>query len=278
MPTGNFGDVLAGYFAKHMGLPMEKLVVATNSNDILDRFWKSGYYEKKPVHEKQANGGFPEDGVKAHEEGAKETLSPAMDILVSSNFERLLWFLAYQVYGQGIVAEKRKIAGLRVRGWLDELKTNGGFGVDPTLLDAAKAEFVSQRVSDEETLQTIASVYSHKSPAATSEASSGTSGTASHGKYILDPHSAIGVHAAYTSLLGLPDIPHVALATAHPAKFSAAVEEALKDEPKFKFEDLLPNQFQGLDKLERRVTLIGKGAGLGELRNEIRARVPASAL
>ncbi|SLM38814.1 threonine synthase [Lasallia pustulata] len=90
VPTGNFRDVLAGYFAKKMGLPIEKLVVATNENDILDWFWKSGYYEKKAVHGKEAEGGLPEDGVKAHEEGVREALSPAMDILVSSNFERLL--------------------------------------------------------------------------------------------------------------------------------------------------------------------------------------------
>lgn len=278
VPTGNFGDVLAGYFAKQMGLPTEKFVIATNSNDILDRFCKSGYYEKKPVHGHQANGGFPEDGSKAHEDGVKETLSPAMDILVSSNFERLLWFLAYQVYGKGTVAEKREIAGLKVKGWLDELKTNGGFGVEPALLDAAKAEFVSQRVSDEETLNAIASVYSRKSPAATSEASSGTSGTAKHGKYILDPHSAIGVHAAYKSLENIPDVPHIALATAHPAKFSNAVEKALKHEQEFKFDDLLPEQLRGREQSQRRMTLISKDAGLEGLRREIRARVPASGL
>ena len=84
VPTGNFGDVLAGFFAKRMGLPIEKLVIATNENDILHRFWRSGYYEKKPVHGAEAaNGGFPEDGVRAHEDGVRETLSPAMDILVS---------------------------------------------------------------------------------------------------------------------------------------------------------------------------------------------------
>jgi threonine synthase len=98
VPTGNFGDILAGFFAKRMGLPAEKLVIATNSNDILHRFWESGRYEKNPVHGKEAQGGIPEDGAKAHEGGVKETLSPAMDILVSSNFERLLWFLAYDVY------------------------------------------------------------------------------------------------------------------------------------------------------------------------------------
>ena len=67
MPTGNFGDILAGFFAKRMGLPAEKLVIATNENDILHRFWETGKYEKKPVHGKKAEGGIPEDGAKAHE-------------------------------------------------------------------------------------------------------------------------------------------------------------------------------------------------------------------
>ncbi|KAI9746278.1 MAG: rRNA (cytosine-C5-)-methyltransferase nop2, partial [Chaenotheca gracillima] len=69
VPTGNFGDVLAGWFAKRMGLPIERLVVATNANDILDRFWKTGRYEKQPVRGAEAQGGFTNDGVEAHADG-----------------------------------------------------------------------------------------------------------------------------------------------------------------------------------------------------------------
>ena len=92
VPTGNFGDILAGYYAKRMGLPIDKLIVATNSNDILARFWKSGAYEK--VDSSAGSGPTaPVEGASDGKQaigGVKETLSPAMDILVSSNFVRLL--------------------------------------------------------------------------------------------------------------------------------------------------------------------------------------------
>jgi threonine synthase len=78
VPTGNFGDILAGYFAKLLGLPADKLVVATNENDILGRFRKTGHYEKKAVHGAEADGGIAADGAKAHEDGVRETLSPAV--------------------------------------------------------------------------------------------------------------------------------------------------------------------------------------------------------
>ena len=127
VPTGNFGDILAGYFATRMGLPTDKLVVATNENDILHRFWQTGWYEKQPVHGKEAEGGIAADGAKAHEEGVKETLSPAMDILVSSNFERLLWFLAFETSKVEETNRRRMEAGEKVKGWVTQLNSNGGF-------------------------------------------------------------------------------------------------------------------------------------------------------
>ncbi|SLM35185.1 threonine synthase [Lasallia pustulata] len=275
VPTGNFGDVLAGYFGKKMGLPIEKLVVATNENDILDRFWKSGYYEKKAVHGKEAEGGLPEDGVKAHAEGVRETLSPAMDILVSSNFERLLWFLAYQVYGKGSTEEHRKIAGEQVRVWLNEMKAKDGFGVDDAILQAAKADFESERVSDKETVATIKHFYSSGTPA-TNRASNDTNGTSHQGGYILDPHSAVGIAASLRSIGRSPpssDTHHVSLATAHPAKFANAVDLALKHEKGFSFDAILPEQFVGLDEMEKRVRLVRKEAGIGGMRDIIREEV-----
>lgn len=272
VPTGNFGDVLAGYFAKKMGLPIDKLVVATNENDILDRFWKSGYYEKQAVHGKAAEGGIPADGAKAHEEGVRETLSPAMDILVSSNFERLLWILAHQVSGPGRASSHRQTAGDQVRVWLSDLKTNNGFGVDAALLRAAKADFESERVSDPDTIKTIKTFYTTPTPAATNGASAGT---AHQGGYILDPHSAVGVAASLRSMARSPssDLHHISLATAHPAKFAHAVDLALKGEEGFTFETILPEQFVGLDRMEKRVRFVRKGEGLAGMRAIVREEV-----
>ncbi|KAI4141989.1 MAG: hypothetical protein L6R39_005124, partial [Caloplaca ligustica] len=258
VPTGNFGDILAGYFAKRMGLPMSKLLIATNENDILHRFWQTGAYEKHGVHGAAAEGGLVEDGVKAHAKGVKETLSPAMDILVSSNFERLLWLIAYDVYGSDVedALERRQAAGSKVKEWQMDLKMNGGFSVEKEVLDAAKADFASERVSDAETVATIRDVYRWPN-------------TPSSKGYILDPHSAIGVTAALRSAKAAPSVHNVTLATAHPAKFSSAVEMALKEEDGFRFEDVLPSDFIGLEDLPRRLVHVQKSGGLDDLRKLI---------
>jgi threonine synthase len=247
VPTGNFGDILAGYFAKRMGLPVEKLVVATNENDILDRFWKTGRYEKKATHGEAAEGGIAADGAKAHEDGAKETLSPAMDILVSSNFERLLWFLAYEFASAAGMDEEwnKKQAGQEVESWLKQLKSSGGFAVHKDILTAASRDFESERVSDSQTLETIKSMYA--------------SGSSKAG-YVLDPHSAIGVAASFRSIQRAAGSHYISLATAHPAKFANAVDLALKDEKDFSFEKVLPEEFVGLESKERRVRNVEKSA------------------
>ena len=263
VPTGNFGDILAGFFAKRMGLPAEKLVIATNENDILHRFWESGKYEKKPVHGKEAQGGLVEDGVKAHESGVKETLSPAMDILVSSNFERLLWFLAYEVYSTNsdAVSQRRSQAGDHVRGWLNDLKSEGGFSVDSQVLKAAQADFASYRVSDEETIDTIKYVFN--APASKS--------------YVLDPHSAIGFAAALRSVevSKPPSTHHISLATAHPAKFANAVELALPEQKEYFQDNVLPVEFKGLEDKPRRVSLVKRADGWQGVRKVVIAEVEA---
>ncbi|POS86696.1 Tryptophan synthase beta subunit-like PLP-dependent enzyme, partial [Erysiphe pulchra] len=243
VPTGNFGDVLAGYFAKRMGLPIDKLLIATNENDILDRFWKTGKYEKKVFNGAQGQGGIAADGVKAHESGVKETMSPAMDILVSRINDD----------------DNKQQAGLEVKVWLEALKSNGGFQVPDHILHIAKRDFESEMISDSQTLETIKDFYSPVAQVANRES------------YTLDPHSAIGVA---TSLLSIQrnvsnEFHHVALATAHPAKFAHAVELALKDEKEFDFKSILPAQFIDLEKKEKRVQIVEKSAGWEGVRSII---------
>lgn len=201
-----------------------------------------------------------------------------MDILVSSNFERLLWFLAYQTRDGASIGEKRKYAGEKVRGWLNELKSNGGFGVEPVILQAARSDFESERISNKETVETIKRFYTASIP------SSVNGGTHSHHSedatvqeqgYILDPHSAIGVAASLHSIARArpPVMHHIALATAHPAKFANAVHLALHDEKGFSFDAILPEQFVGLEKKERRVRAVPREAGLEGMKKIIRDEV-----
>lgn len=130
-----------------MGLPMDKLVVATNSNDILARFWKTGRYERVELDPQAAtalaNGAS--DG-KQSAAAVKETLSPAMDILISSNFERLLWYLAYEAEG----GESMDAACTAVNGWMKGVKSDGRAEVPQTVLELARRDFTAERVSDDQ--------------------------------------------------------------------------------------------------------------------------------
>ncbi|KAG0165510.1 threonine synthase [Apophysomyces sp. BC1034] len=225
VPTGNFGDILAGFYAHKMGLPTHKLIVATNANDILYRFFETHAYEKQQT-----------------EEGSvKATLSPAMDILVSSNFERLLWYLAKEEKND------EDLAGQTVAKWMEELKTNGSFCVSNEVVLNARNVFDAAMVSDEETLETIRAFYQ---PSAANQT-----------PYVLDPHTSVGVTAAERiqkrdQLQAYPagQSIMISMATAHPAKFSDAVETALKSNEAFDFQkDVLPTEFIGLLEKERSV-------------------------
>ena len=169
VPTGNFGDVFAGYLAKKMGLPIERLVVATNQNDILHRALSSGEYA---TH------------------GVTPTISPSMDIQVSSNFERAL----FDAYGRD---------GAAVAQLMDELK-QGGFHISQGALEALRGDFASGRAAEDQTAVMIARARAEMGE-------------------LLCPHSAVGVHVAQDFLGATP---MVTLATAHPAKFPDAVEAA----------------------------------------------------
>ncbi|KKB11168.1 threonine synthase [Devosia geojensis] len=176
VPTGNFGDIFAGYCTKRMGLPIDKLVIATNANDILRRTLETGRYEMA---------------------GVTPTISPSMDIQISSNFERLL----YESLGRDHEILQRM---------MDGLKQSGGFGLPEDTLAAIRADFAAGTTNETETSRTINEVH----------ASSG---------YLLDPHTAVGVHVARAART--PGVPMVTLSTAHPAKFPAAVAAATGAEP-----------------------------------------------
>ena len=268
VPTGNFGDILAGYYARRMGLPIHKLVIATNDNDILHRFWRTGTYSKKSKPASEPHEGLKEDGAQAHSDGVKETYSPAMDILVSSNFERLLWHLTLE-YEEELNPQNRietsiRAAGAKINKWFMQLKTTGSFTVDPEILDKAQELFGTYRVSNAETVDAIREAYR---------------GTSIEKKsYVLDPHSAIGVAASLREIeamkkSGEAHVPVVSLATAHPAKFAGAVEMALEKEPGFKFEDVLPEQFVGLDQKEKRIIKVSASEGLAGIRSVITKEV-----
>ena len=171
VPTGNFGDIFAGYLAKKMGLPVAQLVIATNKNNVLHRVMSDAVYARTKLH---------------------QTLSPSMDISVSSNFERLLFDL-YESDGAKINALMQQ------------------FNSEPIILNKAamkkaRALFTSASIDDQATCDIIANTYK-------------TTG------YLLDPHSATGVGAARICSKD-QDQPMVILATAHPAKFPAAIEKA----------------------------------------------------
>ncbi|PTX56972.1 threonine synthase [Litoreibacter ponti] len=196
VPTGNFGDIFAGYIAKQMGLPIETLVIATNQNDILHRTLETGAYTT---------------------EGVKPSISPSMDIQVSSNFERAL-FYAYEQDGAAVAAE------------MDSLKATGEFKVSQGAYEALKSTYASGRVSEAQTSAMI------------------TRAQAEMGE-LLCPHSAVGVHVAEAHLGATP---MVTLATAHPAKFPAAVEAASGHHPA-----LPPRMADLFDKPERMTELPG---------------------
>ena len=181
VPSGNFGNVFSAYAAKALGLPIENLVVATNTNDILSRFFNSGKMEIKQV---------------------RPSLSPSMDIQVSSNFERLLFDLCGR-------------DGSLTNEIIENFRTNGYFDIEMELIAKRANIFSALSVDDETTLARMKNT--HKD---TGE--------------IIDPHSAVGLEAAHqirSSGFVSPEIPIISLACAHPAKFPDAVHRATGSYP-----------------------------------------------
>ncbi|KAK0538628.1 threonine synthase [Tilletia horrida] len=269
VPTGNFGDILAGYYAKRMGLPIKQLVVATNENDILQRFWATGRYEKQATDTDASAQTAPVQGSSdgAQVGGVKATLSPAMDILVSSNFERLLWDLAFststalQIGGDEGRKAAETEAGATLKQWMDELKKAGRMEVTSDQLELARRDFAAERVSDEQIKQTILRYYSKADPSASARKHAPS--------YLVDPHTAVGFEAADRLRSGskVQSSTHqVVLSTAHPAKFSDAVVSSLESAgADFDFErDVLPPEMHGLLEKERRVRDVRLADGQGD--------------
>ena len=176
VPTGNFGNVFAGWVAAQMGLPIAKFIVASNRNDILTRFFESGVMAR---------------------DGVNPSLSPSMDIQVSSNFERLLFEM--------LDRDGEKTAAL-----MAQFAQTGEFDVAPDVMDKMQSQFAAYRLDDSGTLAEIKRAKETYN-------------------MVLDPHSAVGLYGARMAradgLVG-DDVPVIALACAHPAKFPDAVAKA----------------------------------------------------
>jgi len=203
VPTGNFGNVFAGYAAKQMGVPIKRFVVASNSNDILARFFASGEMKMETV---------------------VPTISPSMDIQISSNFERLL----FDLLGRD---------GAAVADTLTKFRETGAFSVSEDAYQAARALFAGARYDDMETKQTIKDLHNQIG-------------------MLIDPHSAVGVAAA-RSTPETDGTPMVVLATAHPAKFPDAVEDASGVRP-----GLPPRVGDLFDREEKAVDIAGDLAAI----------------
>ena len=211
MPTGNFGNVFAGYVARRMGIPIDQLVIASNPNDILTRFFDTGAMTAKPV---------------------VPSISPSMDIQVSSNFERLL----FDVMERDGEAVGRAMEGFRA---------NGRLAIDDAQLGGLGELFEAGRPDDEATRRAIAATFDETGR-------------------LLDPHSAIGLAVGRTQRRD-SGTPMVALATAHPAKFPDAVEQATGVRP------ALPDRLADLFEREERFDTLAND--LGAVQDHIRARV-----
>ncbi|MDC0472651.1 threonine synthase [Pelagibacteraceae bacterium] len=170
VPTGNFGDIYAGYMAKKMGLPIDKLIVATNKNDILQRVINTGEYKPDEVN---------------------PSLSPSMDIQVSSNFERLL----FDIVGQ----DDKRVSSL-----MSDLESKGFFNLDQEAVNIIKKDFCAEKIDDQETLSIIKKLYLDS-------------------EFILDPHTATALGAA-KKVNNLSEV--IILGTAHPYKFLETVKKA----------------------------------------------------
>lgn len=197
VPTGNFGNILAAYYAREMGLPINKLICASNENNVLTGFIKTGVYNR--------NREF------------KKTISPSMDILISSNLERLLFEITG--HDSGLVA-----------GWMSKLKEEGSYSVGPEIGKKINEVFWAAYTSEIDTLKTIEAVYKDYG-------------------YVIDTHTAVGIDVYDKYVISTGDMTKTVVAsTASPFKFNESVAKALFGEETLEGR----NEFELLDFLSKK--------------------------
>lgn len=193
VPTGNFGDILAGFYAKCMGLPVNRLICASNSNNVLTDFLSTGTYDRNRHFYK--------------------TISPSMDILISSNLERLLYHITQDT--------------VKVKTWMTQLQQDGCYSVDEATINAIKETFSAGWLSDADTKKCINDVFTKDG-------------------YVADTHTAVALQVAQDYVVKHSDeatIPMVVLSTASPYKFNDSVLTALGEDISNK------DEFELLDRL-----------------------------
>ena len=228
VPTGNFGDILAGYYAKQMGLPVGKLVCASNRNNVLTEFFETGTYNARREFFK--------------------TTSPSMDILVSSNLERLL----YHITG----------SDAQVAAWMADLAEKGSYTVNSTTLETIRADFAAGCASDEEVAQEIKAIYQKVG-------------------YLCDPHTAVAFKVAREyQAASQSHNPMVVLSTASPYKFPRDVLTALGAEaPQSDFAAMdglkaltnvpVPNSLEALHGQQERFNQVIEPSQIGDVAQKV---------
>tara|TARA_B100001123_G_C15144789_1_gene961097 strand:- start:52 stop:1161 length:1110 start_codon:yes stop_codon:yes gene_type:complete len=209
VPTGNFGDIYAGFVAKKMGLPINKLIIATNNNDILKRVVRTGVYKPLKV---------------------EHTISPSMDIQVASNFERLVFDICNSNSDQTLKL-------------MNELNETGQFILQKENLNKIYESFCSESLSEEETKSIISNIHNKE-------------------QTIIDPHTAVGIGAAYKIAL---EGDTVVLSTAHPSKFSNIIMQEIGKNP------ILPESVKKILDQKEKYTKLPKD--LKKIKNYILERV-----
>lgn len=229
VPTGNFGNILAAFYAMEMGLPINRLICASNDNNVLTDFINTGVYDK--------NREF------------KKTISPSMDILISSNLERLLFELTG--HNSNII-----------NGWMNKLKTEGKYSIDPASKKRISDLFWAGFSNEVETTKTIEAIYKEYG-------------------YVIDTHTAVGVDVYDKYVISTGDMTKTVIAsTASPFKFNESVvkavlgEAALKDKTEFELLEVLARECdlnipEGLKDLDKRPVLHKSGCGKSDMKQKV---------